>query len=43
MVKHEPADNSHDDGMIYFIIGGILLAFGVGLGFLIFAMVMDWQ
>lgn len=29
--------------MIYFVIGGILIAFGIGLGFLIFSMMVDWQ
>jgi|GEM_PF-2753422 len=29
--------------MIYIIIGGILVAFSIGLGILIFAMTIDWQ
>lgn len=43
VVHHDPPDNSGDDRMIYFVIGGILIAFGVGLGFLIFSMMLDWQ
>lgn len=38
-----PVPRESDDKMIYFIIGGILLAFSIGLGFLIFAMMLDWH
>jgi hypothetical protein len=36
-------DEANDRRILYFIIGGILLAFAIGFTFLVVAMVIDWQ
>jgi len=43
VIRPTAIPRERDDRMIYFIIGGILLAFSIGLGFLIFAMMIDWH
>ncbi len=36
-------EEENDRRMIYFVIGGILLAFTIGFSFLVVAMVIDWK
>ena len=39
-IEEEPKG---DRTTIYLVFGGILLAFAIGLGFMIYALMLDWQ
>ncbi|MEO5928735.1 MAG: hypothetical protein ABIR47_02270 [Candidatus Kapaibacterium sp.] len=40
---HQGGTAPEDRRLVYYIIGGLLLAFAIGFSFLVYALSLDWQ